>query len=73
MTRLNVWFPLSGDWTKTDDKVVKIIRKHKGRPGDSGAGCGVRDQVGEFRLKKEAMACKAELLALGVEGLEAEE
>ena len=68
--RVEVSFPLNGDWTKVQKQLEAVAKKHKGKCGDSGAGFGMRDMSFYFATYKEAVACENAMKALKIEGLE---
>ena len=69
--RVEVSFPLKGDWMKVQKQLEAIAKKHKGACGDSGAGFGMRDMEFYFDAYKQAVACeKKEMKVLKIEGVE---
>jgi len=68
--RVEISFPLKGNWTKVQDKLEAIAKKHKGKCGDSGAGFGMRDMGFYFATYKQAVAAEKEMKALNIPGME---
>lgn len=68
--RVEVSFPLDENWGKVEMQLEAIVKKHKGKCGDSGAGFGMRDMGFYFDTYKQAVDCEKEMKALNIEGLE---
>lgn len=70
--RLDVNFPLRGDFFETSETIRKVAEKHKGKLCDSGAGFGQRDMAFEFDHYKDACAAEKAIIKLKIKDLQVE-